>query len=93
MTPKYVSKTEQETLNNMDIVTDVEKNNLPGKGGSTFKMQLDRDWLGKGDLNDTKQLMIVSKPKSPMYQRILSWITFGLYKPTSFSYEVKEINQ
>ena len=25
----YISKTERETLNNMDIVTDVEKTNMP----------------------------------------------------------------
>jgi hypothetical protein len=54
---------------------------FPGKTGTTFHIPL----------QDDGELMVVSKPKSPLYQRILSWLTFGYYKPTSFSYEVKEV--
>lgn len=62
---------------------------LPGIGGTSFQIELNQHWFGYNE--DGTRHIVVSKPKSPLYQRILSWLTFGLYKPTSFSYEVKEV--
>lgn len=60
---------------------------LPGIGGETFQIELNKNQFFT--LATTKEYVVMSKPKSPMYQRILNWITFGLYKPNSFAYDIK----
>lgn len=74
-----------EHLNNTPLLPE---DMLPRIGRATFKIELDKEWFREPDIL-TEKLTVVSEPKAPWYQRLLNKITFGLYKPTKWSYEVK----
>ena len=60
---------------------------LPGIPGKPFYLLFDRNWFEIGDiLNDN--IVIIGKPRTKWYHRLLNIITFGLYKVSIF-YRVK----
>lgn len=59
----------------------------PSTSGRTFYLRLDKDWFEAGDILNDK-IVIISKPRTKWYHRLLNIITFGLYK-ISISYRVK----
>lgn len=68
----------------MKIITDED---LPGIPGKSFYLRLDRDWFEAGDILNDK-IVIIGKPRTKWYHKLLNIITFGLYK-ISISYRVK----
>ncbi len=60
---------------------------LQGISGKPFYLLFDRRWFKVGDiLNDN--IVIIGKPRTKWYHRLLNIITFGLYKVSIF-YRVK----
>ena len=60
---------------------------LQGISGKPFYLLFDRNWFEIGDiLNDN--IVIIGKPRTKWYHRLLNIITFGLYKVSIF-YRVK----
>lgn len=66
------------------------EDSLPGKGGETFQVELNQNWFGYNE--DGTRCIVDSKVYTKWWQKLLNWITFGLYKPTTFWYKVKESN-
>ena len=60
---------------------------LSGIPGESFYLLLDRNWFEVGDILNDK-LVVISKPRTKWYHKLLNIITFGLYK-VSIYYTVK----
>lgn len=60
---------------------------LPETHGEHFYLRLDKNWFEVGDILK-ENIVIISKPRTKWYRRLLNIITFGLYK-VSICYRVK----
>jgi hypothetical protein len=65
--------------------------NLPGIGGETIQVELNQNWSGYNE--DGTRHIVDSKVYTKWWQKLLNWITFGLYKPTIFWYKIKPIEK
>ena len=60
---------------------------LPETHGEHFYLRLDKNWFEVGDILN-HNIVVISKPRTKWYHKLLNIITFGLYK-VSIYYTVK----
>lgn len=80
----------KHTLANKKLKQEVDKN-LDAATWNLYKSKINKDFY---DHDSTfRKTSVTSKVYTKWWQKLLNWITFGLYKPTTFWYKIKPVKK